>query len=125
MVEAGFLPVFFGAKGTDIGGGASIMGTLSSGGKETISIGRGCLLGANSGIGISLGDNCIVEAGLYITAGMIVSEVDSMHEENLKKARELSKANDLLFRRNSVSGQVECLRNKSTVALNSDLHKSN
>ena len=94
--------------------------------KETISIGQGCLLGANSGIGISLGDNCIVEAGLYITAGTIVSEVDSMHKEkNLKKARELSKANDLLFRRNSVSGQVECLRNKSTVALNSDLHKSN
>ena len=102
------------------------MGTLSGGGKETISIGRGCLLGANSGIGISLGDNCIVEAGLYITAGTIVSVVDSLHKEtNLKKARELSKANDLLFRRNSVSGQVECLRNKSTVALNSDLHKSN
>ena len=126
MVEGRISAGVFCAKGTDIGGGASIMGTLSGGGKETISIGQGCLLGANSGIGISLGDNCIVEAGLYITAGTIVSEVDSMHKEkNLKKARELSKANDLLFRRNSVSGQVECLRNKSTVALNSDLHKSN
>ena len=126
MVEGRISAGVFCAKGTDIGGGASIMGTLSGGGKETISIGRGCLLGANSGIGISLGDNCIVEAGLYITAGTIVSVVDSMHKEtNLKKARELSKANDLLFRRNSVSGQVECLRNKSTVALNSDLHKSN
>ena len=126
MVEGRISAGVFCAKGTDIGGGASIMGTLSGGGKETISIGQGCLLGANSGIGISLGDNCIVEAGLYITAGTIVSVIDSMHKEtNFKKARELSKANDLLFRRNSVSGQVECLRNKSTVALNSDLHKSN
>ena len=86
MVEGRISAGVFCAKGTDIGGGASIMGTLSGGGKETISIGQGCLLGANSGIGISLGDNCIVEAGLYITAGTIVSEVDSKHKEkNLKK----------------------------------------
>ncbi|MBM3742174.1 MAG: 2,3,4,5-tetrahydropyridine-2,6-dicarboxylate N-succinyltransferase, partial [Actinobacteria bacterium] len=88
--------------GSDIGGGASIMGTLSGGGKEVIRVGKRCLLGANSGLGISLGDDCIIEAGLYVTAGTLVKLPDS----NVVKARELSGANNLLFRRNSQTGAV-------------------
>ncbi|HEU4491967.1 MAG TPA: 2,3,4,5-tetrahydropyridine-2,6-dicarboxylate N-succinyltransferase [Jiangellales bacterium] len=91
--------------GSDVGGGASIMGTLSGGGKEVVSIGRGCLLGANSGIGISLGDNCVVEAGCYVTAGTKVTLPDGQ----VVKARELSGASDLLYRRNSVTGTVEAV----------------
>ena len=89
--------------GTDIGGGASIMGTLSGGGKEVISIGERSLLGANSGLGISLGDECVVESGLYITAGSKVTLPDG----KVVKARELSGANNLLFRRNSQTGAIE------------------
>jgi 2,3,4,5-tetrahydropyridine-2-carboxylate N-succinyltransferase len=107
--------------GSDIGGGASIMGTLSGGGSETISIGKNCLLGANSGLGISLGDDCIVEAGLYLTAGTQVSLPDG----NVAKARDLSGADGLLFRRNSHTGQVEA-KARSTGAgwqgLNDALH---
>src|ERR1700712_2007102 len=88
---------------SDIGGGASIMGTLSGGGTQVISVGKRCLLGANSGIGISLGDDCVVEAGLYLTAGTKVQTADGQ----AVKARELSGANNLLFRRNSLSGAVE------------------
>ena len=91
--------------GTDIGGGASIMGTLSGGGKQIISIGERCLLGAEAGIGISLGDDCVVEAGLYVTAGTRVTLPDG----KIVKALELSGANNLLFRRNSVTGAVEAL----------------
>ena len=83
--------------GSDVGGGSSIMGTLSGGGSEVISIGERCLLGANAGIGISLGDDCTVEAGLYITAGTVVTLPDG----KTAKGRELSGANGLLFRRNS------------------------
>lgn len=105
--------------GSDIGGGASIMGTLSGGGKEIISIGKKTLLGANSGIGISLGDECVVEAGLYITAGSLVKLPDG----KVVKARELSGANGLLFRRNSESGAVEALtRSGVWGGLNSVLH---
>ncbi len=89
--------------GSDIGGGASIMGTLSGGGTAVISLGEGCLLGANAGLGISLGDGCIVEAGLYLTAGTKVSDA----EGTVVKAGELSEASNLLFRRNSQSGAVE------------------
>jgi 2,3,4,5-tetrahydropyridine-2-carboxylate N-succinyltransferase len=89
--------------GSDIGGGASIMGTLSGGGTEVISVGQNCLLGANAGIGISLGDGCVVEAGCYVTAGTKVSLPDG----RVVKARELSGANGLLFWRNSVTGAVE------------------
>ena len=89
--------------GSDIGGGASIMGTLSGGGKEVVSIGERCLLGANAGIGISLGDDCIVEAGLYVTGGTLVTLPDG----EIVKGRTLSGASGLLFRRNSVSGAVE------------------
>ena len=105
--------------GSDVGGGASIMGTLSGGGKETISLGEGCLIGANAGIGISLGDNCIVEAGLYVTAGTKVTLPDG----KLVKALELSGSDNLLFRRNSATGAVEVVpRTGAGVQLNAALH---
>ncbi|WP_328359677.1 2,3,4,5-tetrahydropyridine-2,6-dicarboxylate N-succinyltransferase [Mycobacterium sp. NBC_00419] len=105
--------------GSDVGGGASIMGTLSGGGTEVISVGKRCLLGANSGLGISLGDDCIVEAGLYVTAGTKVTTPDG----TTVKAREFSGANNLLFRRNSVTGAVEVVaRDGKGIALNEALH---
>ena len=105
--------------GSDIGGGASIMGTLSGGGKEVISVGKRCLLGANAGLGISLGDDCVIEAGLYVTAGTKVTTADGQ----TVKARELSGANNLLFRRNSLSGAVEVVgRDGSGITLNEALH---
>lgn len=107
--------------GSDIGGGASIMGTLSGGGKEIVSIGKRTLLGANSGIGISLGDDCVVEAGAYITAGSKISLPDS----TTVKAKELSGANNLLFRRNSQSGALEALpKTGGWNGLNSVLHSN-
>ncbi|WGD38368.1 2,3,4,5-tetrahydropyridine-2,6-dicarboxylate N-succinyltransferase [Lysinibacter sp. HNR] len=112
--------------GSDIGGGASIMGTLSGGGTQRISIGEESLLGANSGIGISLGNNCVVEAGLYVTAGTKVTLLDGFnHTENPKtvKAVELSSIDNLLFRRNSLSGAVEVVsRRGERVVLNQALH---
>ncbi len=110
--------------GTDIGGGASIMGTLSGGGTEQITIGRRCLLGAESGIGISLGDDCVVEAGLYVTAGTLVAVHDGGGgEPAVVKARQLSGSSGLLFRRNSRSGAVEALpRAASWGGLNTQLH---
>jgi 2,3,4,5-tetrahydropyridine-2,6-dicarboxylate N-succinyltransferase len=105
--------------GTDVGGGASIMGTLSGGGKEQIAVGERCLLGANSGLGISLGDDCVIEAGLYLTAGTVVTLEDGRRV----KARELSGQPGLLFRRNSVTGSVEALsRTAAWGALNAQLH---
>ena len=105
--------------GTDVGGGASIMGTLSGGGTEVISVGKRCLLGANSGLGISLGDDCVIEAGLYVTAGTKVSTADGA----TVKASELSGANNLLFRRNSVTGAVEVVaRDGKGITLNEALH---
>ena len=105
--------------GTDVGGGASIMGTLSGGGKEVISIGEKCLLGANSGLGISLGNNCVIEAGTYITAAAKVTLPDG----EVVKAGTLSGANDLLFRRNSLTGGLEAVMRTGTWGgLNSVLH---
>ena len=105
--------------GTDVGGGASIMGTLSGGGKEVISIGEKCLLGANSGLGISLGNNCVIEAGTYITAAAKVTLPDGQ----VVKAGTLSGANDLLFRRNSLTGGLEAVMRTGTWGgLNSVLH---
>lgn len=107
--------------GSDIGGGASIMGTLSGGGKEVISIGKKTLLGANSGLGISLGDDCVVEAGVYITAGSKIQLPDG----STVKARELSGANGMLFRRNSQTGGLEALPKSGTWGgLNSILHSN-
>jgi len=120
-------------EGSDVGGGASIMGTLSGGGKEVISVGRRCLIGANAGLGISLGDDCIVEAGLYLTAGtklnlLASTEVDESPDRArpaVVKALELSGASGLLFRRNSMTGAVEAVARRGqrfTFALNSELH---
>jgi len=112
--------------GSDIGGGASIMGTLSGGGKEVISIGRRSLLGANAGLGIPLGDDCVVESGLYVTAGTKVTLVGQTGEDGaprVAKARELSGQDNLLFRRNSVSGAVEAVSRAGVgIELNSVLH---
>lgn len=107
--------------GSDVGGGASIMGTLSGGGTRVISVGERCLLGANSGLGISLGDDCVIEAGLYLTAGTIVTLPDG----DTAKARDLSGANNLLFRRNSQTGAVEALaKTGSWGGLNAVLHNN-
>ena len=105
--------------GSDIGGGASIMGTLSGGGQEVISVGRGCLIGANAGIGISLGDDCVVEAGTYVTAGARVTLPDG----EVVKARDLSGVAGMLFRRNSTTGALEALPRSGTWGgLNAALH---
>ena len=117
--------------GSDIGGGASIMGTLSGGGKEVISVGERCLLGANSGVGISLGDDAVVEAGLYVTAGTKIAvfgkiaEALGLSEGDTIKGSKLSGVSGVLLRRNSVTGAVEAVEWKSeAVALNEDLHKN-
>jgi 2,3,4,5-tetrahydropyridine-2-carboxylate N-succinyltransferase len=112
--------------GTDIGGGASIMGTLSGGGQEVISIGERSLLGANSGLGIPLGDDCVVEAGLYLTAGAKVTvegSVDHHNNPRVIKAKELAGRDGLLFRRNSLTGGIEAVSRKGVgVVLNEELH---
>ena len=121
MVEGRISAGVLVGDGSDIGGGASIMGTLSGGGKQVISIGERCLLGANAGIGISLGDDCVVEAGCYVTAGTKVT----MPADGGKvvKALELSGASNVLFRRNSVSGAIEAVPWKGEgIALNATLH---
>ena len=110
-------------KNSDIGGGASTMGTLSGGNNITISIGENCLMGANSGIGISLGNNCTVEAGLYITAGTkIIMQI--ANESKIVKASEISGISDILFYRDSTSGKVIAKPNKKISDLNKELHKN-
>lgn len=110
-------------NGSDIGGGASIMGTLSGGGRHTVSIGERCLLGANAGLGISLGDDCIVEAGLYLTAGTKVTLRGGDTDGEVIPARELSGRSNILYRRNSVTGAVEATeRSGHGVTLNAALH---
>jgi 2,3,4,5-tetrahydropyridine-2-carboxylate N-succinyltransferase len=108
------------ADGSDVGGGASIMGTLSGGGKEVIRVGRGCLIGANAGLGISLGDDCVIEAGCYVTAGTKLNLPDG----TVVKARELSGHDGVLFRRNSLTGAVEALprAGRQWGGLNAALH---
>jgi 2,3,4,5-tetrahydropyridine-2,6-dicarboxylate N-succinyltransferase len=119
MVEGRISAGVLVGRDSDVGGGASIMGTLSGGGSEVISIGERCLLGANAGIGIALGDDCIVEAGLYVTAGTRVT----LPGGEVVKARTLSGENGLLFIRNSVTGAVELRRRqRSGVELNAELH---
>jgi 2,3,4,5-tetrahydropyridine-2-carboxylate N-succinyltransferase len=122
MVEGRISQGVIVGDGSDIGGGASIMGTLSGGGKEQVTIGAGCLLGANSGVGISLGDDCVVEAGLYLTAGTKLT-LKADGQEQVVKARELSGTAGLLFRRNSLTGGVEAVpRSGSWGGLNTALH---
>jgi 2,3,4,5-tetrahydropyridine-2-carboxylate N-succinyltransferase len=113
-------------KGSDLGGGCSTMGTLSGGGNIIISVGENCLIGANAGIGIPLGDRCTVEAGLYLTSGTKVALLDGAGKlVEIIKARDLANTSDLLFRRNSENGAVECKTNKSAIELNHELHANN
>ncbi len=121
MVEGRISAGVLVGDGSDVGGGSSIMGTLSGGGKEVISIGERCLLGANAGIGISLGDDCVVEAGCYVTAGTKVTL--PADDGKVVKALELSGASNVLFRRNSVSGAIEAVPwKREGIALNTALH---
>ena len=119
MVEGRISAGVFVRKNSDIGGGASIMGTLSGGGNEVITIGEHCLLGANSGVGISLGDRCTVEAGLYVTAKCKIFDVA---EGRTVKASELSGKSDMLLIRNSENGRIELRHNKNKSHLNPALH---
>ncbi len=123
MVEGRISAGVIVGEGSDVGGGASIMGTLSGGGNEVVSVGRNCLLGANSGLGISLGDECVVEAGCYITAGSKIN----MPDGSVVRGRELSGVSGLLFRRNSLTGALETLvrSGESWSGLNSALHSTN
>ena len=112
--------------GSDLGGGCSTMGTLSGGGNIVISVGRECLIGANAGIGIPLGNRCTIEAGLFVTAGTKVNLLDRLGQiVEIVSARSLSGRSDLLFRRHSSTGAVECLTNKSSIELNKMLHAHN
>ena len=112
--------------GTDLGGSASTQGTLSGGGEIVLSLGKNCLVGANAGTGIPLGDRCTIEAGLYITAGTVVTVLDENGEEVQKvKARELAGGSDMLFIRNSLTGQVICKSNRRAIELNEALHAHN
>ena len=122
MIEGRISSGVFVGKDSDLGGGSSTMGTLSGGNKEKISIGQRCLLGANAGIGISLGDDCIVEAGLYITSGMKITLVE---EEKIVKAIELSGKNNILYFRDSLTGKVCAKSNKNKFKLNKTLHDNN
>lgn len=126
MIEGRVSAGVFVGKGSDLGGGCSTMGTLSGGGNIVISVGEGCLIGANAGIGIPLGDRNTVESGLYITAGTKVALLDGQNQlVKVVKARELAGQPDLLFRRNSQTGTVECKTHKSAVELNAALHAHN
>ncbi len=122
MIEGRISSGVFVGKDSDLGGGSSTMGTLSGGNEEKISIGQRCLLGANAGIGISLGDDCIVEAGLYITSGMKITLVE---EEKIVKAIELSGKNNILYFRDSITGKVCAKSNKKKFKLNKTLHDNN
>lgn len=123
MIEGRISAGVFVGAGSDLGGGSSTMGTLSGGGNIVISVGKESLIGANAGTGIPLGDRCKIESGLYITAGTKVVILDDTGTEvKTVKARDLAGVPDLVFRRNSVSGRVEVVTNKSALQLNTALH---
>lgn len=122
MIEGRISAGVFIGKDSDLGGGSSTMGTLSGGNKEVIKVGERCLLGANSGIGISLGNDCIVEAGLYLTAG---TKVTVLEDNKVLKALELSGKNGILYFRDSLSGKVCARINKGNFKLNEVLHDNN
>lgn len=126
MVEGRISAGVMVGEGSDLGGGCSTMGTLSGGGNIIISVGEECLIGANAGLGIPLGDRCTVEAGLFVTAGTKVAVLDDARKiVETVAARDLAGRSDLLFRRNSLSGSVECLTNKTAIELNESLHANN
>lgn len=113
-------------NGSDLGGGCSTMGTLSGGNDVVISVGENCLLGANAGLGLPLGDRCTLEAGLYVTGGSKVTLLDDQNQAvRTVKAAELAGQSDLLFRRNSENGRIEVKTNKSAIELNAELHQHN
>jgi len=126
MIEGRISAGVFVGEGSDLGGGCSTIGTLSGGGNIVISVGKECLIGANGGIGIPLGDRCTVEAGLFVTAGTKLTMLDTegMPVETAK-ARDLAGKSDLMFRRNSTTGAVECLTNRTAIELNNELHAHN
>ena len=126
MVEGRISAGVFVHAHSDLGGGCSILGTLSGGNSTVISVGQKCLIGANAGLGIPLGDQCTIEAGLYLTAGTKVTLLDGAGKVvKICKARELSGGSNMLFRRNSQTGAVECLPNKGEIKLNTALHAHN
>ena len=126
MIEGRISAGVYVQAGSDLGGGCSTMGTLSGGNNIIISIGKECLIGANAGVGIPLGDRCTIEAGLYITAGSVIQVLDSTGKIVQRvKARDLAGKSDLLFRRNSTNGAVEVLTNKTAIELNHELHAHN
>ena len=126
MVEGRISAGVMVGEGSDLGGGCSTMGTLSGGGNIVISVGKNSLIGANGGLGIPLGDRCIIESGLYITAGSKVQILDDQRNVvETVKASELAGKSDLLFRRNSMTGTIECLTHKSAIELNEELHAHN
>ena len=125
MVEGRISSKVFVAKGSDLGGGSSTMGTLSGGNDQVISIGENSLVGANAGVGISLGNNCTVEAGLYITSGTKITVMDDKNEEQRTvKAIELSGLNNILYIRDSLTGKVLAKPNNKEFSLNEILHKN-
>jgi len=126
MIEGRISAGVWVGAGSDLGGGCSTMGTLSGGGNIVISVGKECLIGANAGLGIPLGDRCTIEAGLFVTAGTKVSLLDDQQQVvETVSARSLAGRSDLLFRRHSTDGAVQCLTNKSAVELNEILHAHN
>ena len=126
MVEGRISAGVMVGEGSDLGGGCSTMGTLSGGNSIVISVGDQCLLGANSGLGIPLGDRCTIESGLYLTAGSKVRVLDESGTTIKEvKARDLAGVSDLLFRRNSMTGTIECLANARAIELNPALHSHN
>ena len=125
MIEGRISAGVYVGKDSDLGGGCSTMGTLSGGNKEIISIGERCLLGANSGIGISLGNDCTVEAGLYVTSGTKVTLLNKSGENKLIKAIELSGKDGILYFRDSISGKVCAKPKKGEFKLNKVLHENN
>ena len=126
MVEGRISAGVFVHAHSDLGGGCSILGTLSGGNSTVISVGQKCLIGANAGLGIPLGDQCTIEAGLYVTAGTKVTLLDGAGKVvKVCKARDLSGGSNMLFRRNSQTGAVECLPNKGEIKLNTALHAHN
>jgi len=126
MIEGRISAGVFVESGSDLGGGCSTMGTLSGGNNVVISIGKECLIGANAGVGIPLGDRCTIEAGLYVTAASKLNVLDDKGQKvGNVKARDLSGKSDLLFRRNSQTGALEVLTNKSAIELNEALHVNN
>lgn len=126
MIEGRISAGVFVGSGSDLGGGCSTMGTLSGGNDVVISIGKDCLLGANSGLGIPLGDRCTLEAGLYVTGGSKVEVLDDKgNKVDTVKAASLAGKSDLLFIRHSITGAIQCRTNKSAISLNEELHSHN